>query len=38
MKTKIEVPKIEDFNRVNELAVQVHELHVEWDSDLYKSN
>lgn len=37
METKIEVPKIEDFERVNELAVQVHELHVRWDSDLYKS-
>lgn len=32
---KIEVPKIEDFNRVNELAKQVHELHVNWRPDLF---
>ena len=30
----IELPKIEDFKRVNELAVQVHEIHVNWNSDL----
>ena len=33
----IELPKIEDFKRVNELAVQVHEIHVNWNSDLFKS-
>ena len=34
---KIEVPKIEDFKRVNELAKQVHELHVKWNPDLFLS-
>lgn len=33
----VEVPSIEDFNRVNELAVQVHEMHVNWNPDLFKS-
>ena len=33
----VEVPKIEDFKRVNELAVQVHEMHVTWNSDIFKS-
>lgn len=28
MKVVIELPKVEDFKRVNELARQVHELHV----------
>lgn len=37
MKTKIEVPKTEELKKVNKLAVQVHELHVKWDSDLFKS-
>lgn len=37
MNFKIEVPKIEDLKRVNELAVQVHEIHVNWNPDLFKS-
>lgn len=37
MQTTIENPKIEDFNRVNELAKQVHELHVNWRPDLFLS-
>lgn len=37
MNVKIEVPKIEDLKRVNELAVQVHEIHVNWNPDLFKS-
>lgn len=35
MKTIIEIPRIEDFNKVNELAKQVHELHVKWRPDLF---
>ncbi len=37
MKTIIETPRIEDFNKVNELAKQVHELHVNWRQDLFLS-
>ena len=37
MKTIIEIPRIEDFNKVNELAKQVHELHVNWRPDLFFS-
>ena len=37
MKVKIEVPQIEDFKKVNELARQVHELHVQWRPDLFLS-
>lgn len=37
MKTIIETPRIEDFNKVNELAKQVHELHVNWRPDLFLS-
>lgn len=37
MQTTIENPQIEDFNRVNELAKQVHELHVNWRPDLFLS-
>lgn len=37
MNATIEVPKIDDFKRVNELAKQVHELHVNWNPDLFKS-
>ena len=33
----VEVPSIEDVNRVKELAVQVHEMHVNWNPDLFKS-
>ena len=34
---EIVVPKIEDFKRVNELAREVHELHVKWRPDLFVS-
>ena len=34
---EIEVPRIEDFEAVNKLAKQVHELHVKWRPDLYLS-
>lgn len=37
MQTTIEIPQIEDFNRVNELAKQVHKLHVNWRPDLFLS-
>ena len=37
MNATIEVPKIDDFKRVNELAKQVHELHVNWNPDLFLS-
>ena len=33
----IELPKMNDLKRVNELAVQVHEMHVGWNPDLFKS-
>ena len=35
MKITIEIPKIDDFNKVNKLAKQVHDLHVIWNPDLY---
>lgn len=37
MDIRIEIPSIEDLKRVNKLAVQVHEMHVHWAPDLYKS-
>lgn len=37
MKIKIELSKIEDLKRVNELAKQIHELHVKWRPDLFLS-
>ena len=37
MKATIEIPRIEDFNKVNELAKQVHKLHVNWRPDLFLS-
>lgn len=37
MQITIEIPQIEDFSRVNELAKQVHELHVNWRPDLFLS-
>lgn len=37
MNVTIEIPKIDDFKRVNELAKQVHELHVNWNPDLFLS-
>ena len=37
MEILIEIPSVEDIKRVNELAVQVHEMHVNWTPDLFKS-
>ena len=37
MQITIEIPQIKDFNNVNKLAKQVHELHVNWRPDLYLS-
>lgn len=37
MQTIIQIPKIEDFEAVNRLAKQVHELHVKWRPDLFFS-
>ncbi len=37
MQITIEIPKIEDFEKVNVLAKQVHELHVNWRPDLFLS-
>ena len=37
MKMKIEIPQIKDYELVNKLAVQVHELHVGWRPDLFIS-
>jgi ribosomal protein S18 acetylase RimI-like enzyme len=37
MNVAIEIPEIDDFKRVNELAKQVQELHVNWNPDLYVS-
>lgn len=34
---RIEVPKEEDFEKINEIAKQVHELHVEWRPDIFVS-
>lgn len=34
---QIELPKIENFKRVNELAKQVHEIHVNWRPALFFS-
>lgn len=35
MEVAIDVPKAEDFEVVNQLAKQVHSLHVEWRPDLF---
>lgn len=35
METIIECPKLEDWERVNELARQVHKMHVKWRPDLF---
>ena len=34
---KIELPSINDWEKVNNLAIQVHELHVNWRPDLFIS-
>lgn len=35
MNINIEIPKIEEQKRINELAKQVHKLHVNWRPDLF---
>lgn len=35
METTIECPKLEDWEIVNELARQVHKMHVKWRPDLF---
>lgn len=35
MEVNVEIPKIEDLEKVNKLAKQVHEIHVAWRPDLY---
>lgn len=37
MEIIIEIPRLEDFKKVNKLAKQVHELHVSWRPDLFLS-
>lgn len=32
---KIEVPNNQDYERVNELAVMLHDMHVEWRPDIF---
>lgn len=32
---KIEIPNIKDLERINELAVKLHEYHVEWRPDIF---
>lgn len=34
---KIEIPQLKDYESVNRLAIQVHELHVGWRPDLFIS-
>lgn len=34
---EIIVPKIEDFDEINKIAKQVHEMHVKWRPDIYVS-
>lgn len=34
---EIKIPNKKDYERVNELAIQVHELHVSWRPDLFNS-
>lgn len=35
MELKIEIPQIKDWEKVNQLAKQVHKLHVHWRPDLF---
>lgn len=35
MEVAIEIPKSEDFEKMNQLAKQVHQLHVQWRPDLF---
>lgn len=32
---KIELPKLSDHKRINELAIKLHEYHVEWRPDIF---
>lgn len=34
---KINMPKIEEWEEVNKIAKQVHEMHVKWRPDIFKS-
>lgn len=34
---KIEVPNINEYERINKIAKQVHELHVKWRPDIFVS-
>lgn len=34
---EILIPKIKDYENINKLAIQVHELHVGWRPDLFNS-
>ena len=33
----IEIPKLNDYKSVNKLAIQIHEIHVNWRPDLFIS-
>ena len=33
----IEIPKVNDYKSVNKLAIQIHEIHVNWRPDLFIS-
>ena len=35
MDIKIEIPKLEEQKEINELAKQVHKIHVKWRPDLF---
>ena len=35
MKVIVQIPQIEDYREINELAKQVHKLHVNWRPDLF---
>ncbi len=35
MKIVVQIPQIEDYREINELAKQVHKLHVNWRPDLF---
>lgn len=36
-KFRIEIPKEEDFKQINKIAKQVHDIHVNWDPNLFIS-
>lgn len=35
---KIEIPELEDFEQINKIAIQVHEMHVKWQPFRFKSS